>query len=71
MILKENKMINICAKCKFWQENIDIPGFGSCRYYAPRPLVEHPVESPSYADAIWPRTRIEDWCSMWEPEAQL
>lgn len=66
---EENKMDSICVKCKFWEENNDIPGFGLCRRFAPKPMVEHPVESPSSADTIWPRTRIEDWCGMWEQKS--
>ena len=55
-----------CETCKFWQQgDSEIPSMGLCHRYAPRPVVSHPVKGPESMDAIWPRTKDEEWCGEW------
>jgi hypothetical protein len=64
-------MDNICERCKFWEEDGDIPNFGSCRRYAPKAVVSHPIDGPDSMDTIWPRTKNNEWCGEWDPKQQI
>ena len=63
--------MNTCENCRSWQEEETIPYMGQCRRYAPRPEATPPVESPESMDAIWLRTRCEDWCGEWRAKIEL
>jgi hypothetical protein len=64
-------MENNCENCKFWQEDGEIPGLGSCHRYAPNAVVSHPVQVPGSMDTDWPRTKNDEWCGEWDPRAPL
>ena len=59
-----------CENCKFWQQDNEISYMGLCRRHAPHPPATHPVESPGSMDAIWPRTKNEDWCGEWQAKVE-
>jgi hypothetical protein len=60
-----------CKRCKYWSEESDIPSTGLCRRYAPRPIAGHPIEGPESSDAIWPRTKPEEWCGEWHAKPEV
>lgn len=60
-----------CEDCKFWQVENNLTSTGSCHRYAPRPAVSHPIAGPESMDAVWPRTKNEEWCGEWQAKVGL
>ena len=58
--------------CKFWeQKESGIANMGLCHFYAPRPTIIHPVESPDSMDAIWPRIKNDELCGEWKAKVKV
>lgn len=61
-----------CEGCKYWEKKeSEIPFMGLCHRYAPRPMTTHPLEGPQSMDAIWPRTKNDEWCGEWKAKVDI
>ena len=59
---EERGMSEQCSNCRFWQQNENYRGSGTCRV---KPAVVR-LEHDRGFHYVWPETRADDWCGKWE-----
>jgi hypothetical protein len=60
-----------CEACKFWEEDQQLPEMGFCHRYAPTPKGHNPMGEDESIDAIWPRTKKQEWCGEWSAKVEV
>jgi hypothetical protein len=60
-------MLLNCKACAYWYQLDNQPEWGECRAEPPSPIVTTKAGQPSFVGpynyrAIWPYTRLIDWC---------
>ena len=60
--MNETNDVDRCDKCKYYVGHSRV--YGTCRRYAPRPILRL-----YETQASWPEVDADEWCGEWESKA--